>query len=134
MIIDFSKVIPAETTAAEKDKNSKLRIAETRYAHETKGIVVNGISINTERDSQALITGAALSALIDKEYVCRWKTPDGFVDLDSTLLLTISQEMRKYVQACFDREAFLIDCVASGTFNDEMLNEGWPNVEVQNNA
>lgn len=32
MIIDFSKVIPAETTAAEKDKNSKLRIAETRYA------------------------------------------------------------------------------------------------------
>jgi len=134
MKIDFSQAITAETRAAELVKSQKATVSATRYIKETAGIKVDGISINTERDSQAMITGAALSAVLDSSYICRWKTPSGFVDLDSTSLIKVSQSMRQYVQACFDRESELVEAIVNGTYTDSMLNEGWPNVEISNNA
>lgn len=101
-------------------------IASTRYTHETAGITVNGTAIDTGRDSQALITGAALSAVIDSTYVCNWKTADGTVSLTATQLIAIATAVRAHVQACFDREGALLAAVTAGTYTDAMLAEGWP--------
>jgi hypothetical protein len=104
----------------------KANISSVRYDAETAGITVNGMFIDTGRDSQALITGAALSAFMDDTYACNWKTPDGFVEIDAPTLISVSKAVRIHVQACFDREAALLVALAAGTFTDTMLEEGWP--------
>ncbi|AOE65379.1 hypothetical protein AXG94_21515 [Pseudomonas corrugata] len=101
-------------------------IASTRYAHETAGTNVEGVSIDTKRGSQALITGATLSAMMDSEYVCAWKTADGMVNLTASELIGIANAVRAHVQACFDREGELLVALADKSFTHSMLEEGWP--------
>ena len=130
MSIDWSQLITAEAKAEQAKKEQVAVIAARRYAAETAGIEVSGIHIDTGRDSQALITGAALNAVIDPSYVCNWKTPAGFVQLDAQKLLGVATTLRAHVQACFDREAELLTELAAGTFTESMLEEGWPDGSV----
>lgn len=104
----------------------KAFIAARRFEAETAGITVNGVLIDTGRDSQALITGAALSAMLDSSYVCNWKTPDGPVELSAQSLIAIAQQVRAHVQLCFDREFELLAALDGGSYTDSMLDEGWP--------
>jgi hypothetical protein len=104
----------------------KSLIATRRYLAETAGIVVNGMPLDTGRDSQALVTGAALQSVIDSAYTCQWKTTGGFVDLDAPQIIAIASTMRAHVQACFDREAELLDAVSAGTYTAAQLDQGWP--------
>ncbi len=101
-------------------------IAERRYQAETAGIAMDGYQVDTSRDSQSLITGAALQATLDATYTCRWKTASGFVDLSATQILALATAVRAHVQACFDREAVLLGEVAAGTFTADQLEQGWP--------
>lgn len=101
-------------------------IAARRYLAETSGITVGGMFIDTGRDSQALITGAALSAFIDPTYLCNWKTPDGFVQIDAPTLIAVSKAVRQHVQACFDRESELLSALEAGEYAPDMLEKGWP--------
>ncbi|WEW99795.1 DUF4376 domain-containing protein [Pseudomonas nitroreducens] len=104
----------------------KSLISTRRYLAETAGIIVNGMPLDTGRDSQALVTGAALQALIDSTYTCQWKTSEGFVELDAVHIIAMSSAVRAHVQECFDREAELLVHLEAGTFVDSMLEEGWP--------
>lgn len=101
-------------------------IAARRYNEEIRGITCEGSLIDTGRDSQALITGAALAAVIDPAYICNWKSATGFITLDATQIIGIASAVRAHVQACFDREAELMAALIDGTYIDPMLNEGWP--------
>ena len=101
-------------------------IASRRYDAETAGIDLNGMRIDTGRDSQALITGATVQAMLDPAYSLRWKTPAGFVDLTAEQIIGVARAARAHVQACFDREAELLDALEAGTFAPEMLDQGWP--------
>lgn len=101
-------------------------IAARRYQAETAGVTVNGMPLDTGRDSQALVTGAALAAVIDPNYTCQWKTAAGFVDLDAQQIIAIASTMRAHVQACFDREAALLDALAAGTYTAQLLDQDWP--------
>lgn len=124
--MDLSKLITAESKAAAARAEALVLIAATRYKKETAGIVVQGISIDTGRDSQALITGAALAAMLDTAYTCRWKTPSGFVELNASQLIAVATAIRSHVQACFDREAELLEAVEGDTYKEDMLAQGWP--------
>ena len=126
MSIDWSQLITAEQVAETALSAIKQRIAAARFTAETAGITAGGRIVDTGRDSQALITGAAFAATLDPAYVCRWKTPTGFVELDASTLIATASAVRAHVQACFDREADLLDALADGTFTDLMLKEGWP--------
>lgn len=124
LLIDWSSGIP--TLAAAPETPPKLRIAERRYQAETAGITVNGMALPTDRDSQALVTGAALAAVIDPNYTCQWKTAEGFVDMSAQQIIALASAMRAHVQACFDREAALLAAVDAGTYSGEQLDQGWP--------
>ena len=101
-------------------------IAARRYTAETAGTTVEGMPIDTGRDSQGLITGAALAAMLDPAYSVRWKTVAGFVDLTAQQIVGAASAVRAFVQASFDREAVLLGAVADGSITAEMLEEGWP--------
>lgn len=105
---------------------ARSAIAARRYQAESGGITVSGVTVATDRDSQSLITGAALAATLDDSYSCNWKTGDGFVKLDAKTLLSIAKTVRAHVQACFDREAELLAAVKGGSYTAGMLDQGWP--------
>lgn len=101
-------------------------IAAERFRREGLGVVVDGLSIDTTRDSQSLIAGMAVSALVDSGYRCNFKTNAGFVELSAVQILAVSSSVRAHVQACFDREKALLELIESGGFVDEMLVNDWP--------
>lgn len=122
----------AEWLAARQRENADRRtltaqqIADRRWQAETAGITLNGIRIDTGRDSQALITGATVQDMLDPAYSLRWKTPDGFVDLTAEQIIGVATAARAHVQACFNREAELLEALEAGTLTPEMLDQGWP--------
>ncbi len=100
-------VLPWTVRVARK----KADIAAARYEAEIGGVAVGGMLVRTDRESQALITGAALKAMQDPDYTCRWKTPDGFVTLTSVQITAVADAVRAHVQGCFDREDILLTAV-----------------------
>lgn len=112
--------------AARSRREALASIADRRWRAETAGIELYGHRIETDRTAVAMVTGAALAASLDPSYSARWKTTDGFVTLSSAQILEVAQAIRAHVQACFDREADLIDALNAGTYDAEMLESGWP--------
>ena len=109
----------APVTVTEAKAAKKSEIAAARYAAEIAGVTVGGATVRTDRESQSLITGAALKALQDAEYVCSWKTDAGFVELSAPQILAIADAVRAHVQSCFDHEADLVALIdAAGTLED----------------
>ena len=101
-------------------------VAAERYKREAVGVVVSGMQIETTRDSQALIASTGLSAVLDPEYRCNFKTVTGFVEIGAAQIIEIAKAVRAHVQACFDRELALLRAIEAGEYRDEMLTEGWP--------
>ena len=102
---------PAEPTLAELKAAKKAELAAARYAAETAGVSVAGATVRTDRESQALITGAAISAQLDPEYSVVWKCAEGFVTLSAEQILAAAQAVRAHVERCFAREAELAAAV-----------------------
>lgn len=102
------------------------QIAARRYQAETAGIEVDGMAVATDDRSKLLINGAAVEAMLDPEYVMRWKAGGAFVDLTAQQVIAVARAVRAHVQACFDREAELLAAVTDGSFTAEMLEQGWP--------
>lgn len=102
------------------------QIAARRFQVETGGVTVADVQINTDRDSQSLLTGAAFAASIDPDYRIKWKAETGFVDLTGEQVMGIASQVRAFVQACFNGEAELLGAVADGSITAEMLEGGWP--------
>ncbi|MGF6396436.1 hypothetical protein ABH905_000102 [Pseudomonas frederiksbergensis] len=101
-------------------------VAIERYKREATGVNVDGLLIETTRDSQALIASTGLSAVLDPEYRCNFKTVVGFVEIGAAQIIAIAKAIRAHVQACFDRERELLLAIEAGEYSDEMLAEGWP--------
>lgn len=101
-------------------------IATRRRLAETSGTTFGGMPIATDDRSKTLINGAALRAYRSTDYVLRWKTSDGFVDLPAAQVLAIAGAVSEHVQMCFDREDVLLGAVVDGSITGEMLEEGWP--------
>ena len=96
--------------------DKKAEIAAARYTSEIAGIAYEGNLIATDRDSQSLITGAALAATLDSTYTLRWKMENGeFIQLTSSQIIEIAQAVRGHVQECFDKEATLVAQVEAAT-------------------
>lgn len=100
--------------------------AAERFLHEASGIFVEALKIETTRESQALIASTGLSAILDPEYRCNFKTLNGFVEMGAEQIIAIAKAVRAHVQACFDRELNLLQALEAGTYKDEMLAVGWP--------
>ena len=101
-------------------------IAARRWLAETSGTTFGGMPIDTADRSKLLINGAALRADRSADYVLRWKTSQGFVDLTAAQVLAVADAVSEHVQLCFDREDVLLGAVADGSITAEMLEEGWP--------
>lgn len=118
---EWSALHPAPApTLDELKAQKKAEIAAARYGAEIAGTTVNGVLIDTGRDSQALITGAALAAVIDNDYSLNWKTVNGFIHLSAPEIIAVAQAVRAHVQSCFDREGELVSLVDAAQTAEEL--------------
>lgn len=120
-MIDWTKVITVEDKFQKAKEDKKASIAQARYEAEIAG--VDGIK--TDRESQALITGAGLKAMQDSTYVCRWKSESGFIELNATQIIAVADAVRAHVQSCFDHEAELLPLIEAATTEAELEAISW---------
>lgn len=101
-------------------------IAAARYAAETSGCMVDGVTIATDRGSQALLTAAVVSARLDPEFKTRWKCADGrFVTLDAMQLRAIGDAVIAHVEACFAREGEICEQIDAAQTPEELAAIKW---------
>ncbi|MCM0018440.1 MAG: DUF4376 domain-containing protein [Tagaea sp.] len=118
--------LPPPPTYAEAKSAKLAALAALRYARETAGIG----GFRTDRESQALLTGAALAATLDAAYTVDWKGDGGWITLNAAQLLDAAQAVRAHVQACFSAERAhaeaieALTTVAAVTAYD--FSTGWP--------
>ena len=107
-------------------------LATRRWQAEEAGIVIGGVPIKTDRESQTKLTGAYLKADRDPEFtISNWKVAEGlFVTLDAATIIATGDAVTAHVQACFDKEAELTadilaaaDAAALAVIDIE---SGWP--------
>ncbi|WP_316185934.1 MULTISPECIES: DUF4376 domain-containing protein [unclassified Bradyrhizobium] len=90
--------------------------ASVRYAREIAGINVNGVSVTTDRQSQAMINGGFNMALHDPTFTTQWKTASGgFIQVDAPTMIAIATGVGQHVAVCFAKEAAVIAGIAAGT-------------------
>lgn len=116
---------PPGSPAMTPEQQAEIVAAEC-FRREGTGVTVEGLAIETTRDSQALIASIGLSAVLDPDYRCNFETAGGFVEIGAAQIITIAKAVRAHVQACFDRKFALLRAIEAGEYRDEMLNEGWP--------
>lgn len=121
---DLSAEEAAERLEAAKAAK-RAEIAAARFAAETGGIVVGVAEIRTDRESQAMITGAALKAMQDEAYACKWKAEGGFIELNAAQILAVADAVRAHVQSCFDHEADLTALIDAAETWEELEAITW---------
>lgn len=120
-------VIPwtAETLAA--------AIAEHRYNQEVAGITVGGVPMSTERgDHRTVMHTIRTEARANAEFVAPLKTAAGFVPMDASTIMAVTDAMLWYINACFVRESALRTAMESTDDLDSIAADmltGWPTRE-----
>lgn len=89
--------------------------ASKRYAIETGGIVVDGVQVMTDRQSQALISGAYNYVQQNPDATVKFKTAAGFVELTATQMTLIANAVGAHVQAAFAAEGTIVAEIAAGS-------------------
>lgn len=104
----------------------RTEIAAARYTAETGGIEVDGVTIATDRGSQALLTAAVVTARLDLEFKTRWKCADGcFVTLDAMQLRAIGDAVIAHVEECFAHEAELVELIDAAQTPEDLAAITW---------
>ena len=101
-----------------------IELAALRYTKETSGITVNGTEILTDRESQAMISGAYCACLIDPARIINFKGANGWIQLSASEITAIASAVADHVQACFTREKELAELLHADINTD--LTTGWP--------
>jgi hypothetical protein len=89
--------------------------AAKRYVVETGGIVINGMSVMTDRQSQSLITGAYNYVDANPDVTVQFKTTSGFVELTATQIKAVANAVAAHVQASFAAEGAIDQEIIAGT-------------------
>ena len=113
---------------AKKDRISEL--AALRYQHETAGITLNGMVIETDRQSQALITGAWSFSQLNPAVLIDWKGVTGWVQIDAATISAVAGAVASHVQACFSTERVHAEAITALETSDAVtaydITTGWP--------
>lgn len=102
--------------------------AAKRYAVETAGIVISGMSVMTDRQSQSLITGAYNYVDANPDVTVQFKTASGFVELTATQVRAVANAVAAHVQASFAAEGAIDQEIIAGTITTmaEIDAFAWP--------
>jgi len=121
---------PPPPTIDEVKAQRLNELAAYRFTKETAGITLNGMTIETDRQSQALITGAWSISQINPAVLINWKGVNGWIQIDAAMIGGIAMAVATHVQACFSRERVHAEAIAaletSAAVNEYDMTTDWP--------
>lgn len=122
---------PVENIPLAELKTAKLaELAAIRYQHETGGIALNGATIKTDRESQALVNGAYSYSLLNPSMLIDWKAESGWIPLNAEAITAIAGAVAAYVQSCFSHEMELAAAIEAAETAEAMdaisMETDWP--------
>ena len=78
--------------------------ASKRYEKEVGGITVDGYSIYTDRQSQSMLTGIVTLMQLKPNTVISFKTANGFISANATIINDIAISIANHIESCFNLE------------------------------
>ncbi|NIX75376.1 DUF4376 domain-containing protein [Microvirga terricola] len=111
----FVAPLPSVVDPNEVKAGLKAYAASKRFVIETGGIVVGESIIVTDRESQALITGAYNLALVEPDEPVDFKGASGWVEISSTEMIAIGLAVARHVRSCFRKERQVTKAIDEGT-------------------
>ena len=109
-------------------ESRKSELKNIRYVQE-----ISHPTIDTSRESQAMINGIWSASQINPALVVNYKGKTGWVQLDATAINYVANQVVAHVQACFDNEKVLSDLIDAATTQLDVLSvdlqAGWPTYE-----
>ncbi len=123
--------LAAQVVSLDDAKSRRMaELAALRYQHETAGITLSGMAIETNRESQALINGAWSFSQLNPAVLIDWKGANGWVQIDAATIAAIAGAVATHVQACFSTERIHAEAIAALATSEEVaaydLTTGWP--------
>lgn len=88
--------------------------AARRYDLETAGVLVGSSVIASDRQSQAMITGAYSFAQANPTATIKFKATDGWITANCSLITAVATAVGAHVQACFAAESSVASQIDSG--------------------
>ena len=127
-LFDGDGFVPPPPAAPLSKADLLAYAADKRFQVETGGIEVGGATLDTSRDSQAMITGAYTYSQANPAEIVKFKAASGWVDLNAATLATIATAVGAHVQACFAVEASVAAEIEAGTITTttEINAADWP--------
>lgn len=126
--VENGALIVPETPDDWTQKLSEL--AAYRYQKETAGITLSGMTIETDRESQALITGAWSISQTNPAILIDWKGVNGWIQIDAATITAIAGAVAAHVQSCFSAERIHAEAIAALETAEDIgqydLTTGWP--------
>jgi hypothetical protein len=90
--------------------------AAERQKRVVSGLDFNGMRLETDTDSQRVLTSAYVMAKGDPTFqIDNWKVADGiYVPLSNETVISAGDAVTAHVQACFNRNKEIDDAILSG--------------------
>ena len=99
--------------------------AAERQKKVVAGFDLNGMRIETDADSQRVLTSAYVMAKANPDFkIDNWKIADGvYVALSNEAIIAAGDAVTAYVQSCFDKNKDIDDAILSGaiTTRDQII-------------
>lgn len=117
---------PPEPTLEEAKENKKKELADARWRDEVGGIVIDGVRMYTDRESQAKYTGAVVTYTAKGVWPPSWKGMDGWLTLpDGNALMDLAEAVEMHVAGLFVREEALSKQVDAAETVEEVQAISW---------
>lgn len=123
--VEIMPIIVPVKTLEELKAGKKADIAAARYTYEIAGIRFRGVHVTTDREDQAMITAAALSAVIDSTFSTVWKGADGYLTLDAPGVMALATAVAAHVEAAFAEEKRLSDNIDAAQTAEDVASIIW---------
>ncbi|MFQ2454837.1 DUF4376 domain-containing protein [Aeromonas caviae] len=109
----------------------RAEVAAKRWHVETGGIVVDGMPVATDIDSQARLNSAYISLKLGHINDTKWKDVNGtFTQITLIEMEKLAQAVAKHIRDCFSRENAHNEIINSLRTQDELdtydIDTGWP--------
>lgn len=102
--VDINGVYQFSTNNPEPAFDPLPYLANYRHEIENGGITIGGVSVRTDTATRTNLLGARIRAEADPQYTLKWKADNGFVTLNASTIIAISDAVANHVQKCFDAE------------------------------
>lgn len=90
-----------------------------RFLKQNSGITVDGIAVQTNYETQCMLTSLLAMALADGTFTTSWKSADGsFTPLDAAGIISVATAVGTFIAKCFKTEATICVSINDGSMTN----------------